>query len=127
MLLHGGATEEARLLASPTVKLMASNALPPGIGYSERARTMMADLAPTPTAGQGFGLGFAVRTAVGRNPLPGSVGTFYWTGAWGPTFWIDPWEKLIGILMIQVPSSSAGKFRRAMRNLTYQALTGNSE
>jgi CubicO group peptidase (beta-lactamase class C family) len=128
MLMHKGVAGGVRLLAPSTVTLMTANALPPGIGYSERARTTMAaDLAPTPTAGQGFGLGFAVRTAVGRNPLPGSVGTFYWTGAWGPTFWIDPREKLIGILMIQVPSSSAGKFRRAMRNLTYQALTGNSE
>ena len=127
MLLHGGATEETRLLASPTVKLMASNALPPGIGYSERARTMMADLAPTPTAGQGFGLGFAVRTAAGRNPLPGSVGTYYWTGAFGTTFWIDPKEKLIGILMIQVPLAQTAPYRRALRYLAYQALLDNVE
>jgi CubicO group peptidase (beta-lactamase class C family) len=127
MLLHGGATEETRLLASPTVKLMASNALPPGIGYSERARTMMADLAPTPTAGQGFGLGFAVRTASGRNPLPGSVGTYYWTGASGTTFWIDPKEKLIGILMIQVPLAQTAPYRRALRYLAYQALLDNVE
>jgi CubicO group peptidase (beta-lactamase class C family) len=127
MLLHGGATEETRLLASPTVKLMASNALPPGIGYSERARTMMTDLAPTPTAGQGFGLGFAVRTASGRNPLPGSVGTYYWTGASGTTFWIDPKEKLIGILMIQVPLAQTAPYRRALRYLAYQALLDNVE
>ena len=127
LLLHGGATEETRLLASPTVKLMASNALPPGIGYSERARTMMADLAPTSTAGQGFGLGFAVRTAAGRNPLPGSVGTYYWTGAFGTTFWIDPKEKLIGILMIQVPLAQTAQYRRALRYLAYQALLDNVE
>ena len=41
------------------------------------------DIAPTPEMGQGFRLGFAVRIAAGHNPLPGSVGTFYWTGAWG--------------------------------------------
>ena len=58
--------------------------------------------------GQGFGLGFAVRTASGHNPLPGSVGNFYWTGAWGTTFWVDPQEKLIAIQMIQVPGGEGG-------------------
>src|SRR5262245_51792767 len=37
MLLQGGARGEARLLAPSTVKLMAADALSPGIGYSERA------------------------------------------------------------------------------------------
>ena len=127
MLLHKGAWGETRLLAPATVALMTADALPPGVGYSERARTTMADLAPTPAAGQGFGLGFAVRTAAGRNPLPGSIGTFYWTGAWGTTFWVDPHEKLIGIMMIQVPSGAGAPYRRAMRNLTYQALADTAE
>ena len=90
MLLHGGARGSTRLLSPSTVSLMTADALPPGIGYSERAKTVMADLAPTPAAGQGFGLGFAVRNVAGQNPVPGSVGTYYWTGAFGTTFWIDP-------------------------------------
>jgi CubicO group peptidase (beta-lactamase class C family) len=127
MLLQRGARDDIRLLAPATVRLMTSNALPPGIGYSARAMTEMADLAPTPAAGQGFGLGFAVRTATGRNSLPGSVGTFYWTGAYGTTFWIDPKEQLIGIMMIQVPLVATGPYRRAMRYLTYQALRDRVE
>ncbi len=127
MLLHGGALADTRLLAPATVALMSKDALPPGIGYSQRAMTVMADLAPTPALGQSFGLGFAVRTAPGRNPLPGSVGTYYWTGAWGTTFWIDPEEKLIGIMMIQAPLPSTGPYRRAMRMLTYQALRDKGE
>jgi CubicO group peptidase (beta-lactamase class C family) len=75
--------------------------------------------------GQGFGLGFAVRTAPGRNPLPGSVGNYYWTGAWGTTFWVDPAEKLIAIQMIQTPAAAGGPYRRAFRNLVYQALANN--
>lgn len=82
----------------------------------------MADLAPTPAAGQGFGLGFAVRTSEGQNSLPGTVGTHYWTGAFGTTFWIDPVEKIVGIMMIQVPLAKTTTYRRAMRYLTYQAL-----
>jgi CubicO group peptidase (beta-lactamase class C family) len=93
------------------------------LGYSERALTSTGDIAPTPAMGQGFGLGFAVRTAAGHNPLPGSIGNYYWTGAWGTTFWVDPAEKLVAIQMIQTPSESGGPYRRAFRNLVYQALT----
>ena len=78
-----------------------------------------------PQMGQGFGLGFAVRTAEGRNTLPGSVGSFYWTGAWGTTFFVDPQEKLIALQMIQVPATASSAYRRVFRNLTYQALTGS--
>ena len=123
MLLHGGEYGGARLLAPHTVALMTADALPPGVGYSERALTSTGDIAPTPAMGQGFGLGFAVRTAAGHNPLPGSIGNYYWTGAWGTTFWVDPAENLIAIQMIQTPSEAGGPYRRAFRNLVYQALT----
>jgi CubicO group peptidase (beta-lactamase class C family) len=125
MLLNAGEQGGVRLLAPHTVALMTSDALPPGVGYSERALTTTGDIAPTPAMGQGFGLGFAVRTAPGRNPLPGSVGNYYWTGAWGTTFWVDPAEKLIAIQMIQTPAAAGGPYRRAFRNLVYQALANN--
>jgi CubicO group peptidase (beta-lactamase class C family) len=64
-----------------------------------------------------------VRKEAGHNPLPGSVGNYYWTGAWGTTFWVDPQEKLIAIQMIQVPLPAGGQYRHAFRNLVYQALT----
>jgi CubicO group peptidase (beta-lactamase class C family) len=124
MLLNAGEYGKTRLLAPHTVKLMTSNALPPDVGYADIA-TRFGDIAPTPEMGQGFGLGFAVRTAEGHNPLPGSVGNFYWTGAWGTTFWVDPREHLIAIQMIQVPTNVGSPFRRAFRNLTYAAMTGN--
>ncbi len=127
MLLHHGASEEVRLLAPATVSLMTADALPPDVGFTERSKRLFSDVSPMPAAGQGFGLGFAVRTAAGHNPLPGSVGTFYWTGAWGTTFWVDPKKKLIGIMMIQVPLSSGAEYRRAMRYLTYQALVDTVE
>jgi CubicO group peptidase (beta-lactamase class C family) len=58
------------------------------------------DIGPTPEIGQGFGLGFAVRAAEGHNPLSESIGNFYWTGAWGTTFRVDPKERLIAIQII---------------------------
>jgi CubicO group peptidase (beta-lactamase class C family) len=70
--------------------------------------------------------GFAVPTEAGENPLPGSVGTFYWTGTYGTTFFVDPKQKPIVIMMIQVPLGSPGaEFRHVVRSLAYQALTSN--
>jgi CubicO group peptidase (beta-lactamase class C family) len=123
MFLNGGKFGNTRLLAPSTVALMTTNALKPGIGYALAALTRFGDIGPTPAMGQGFGLGFAVRTQAGENPLPGSVGSFYWTGAYGTTFFVDPKEKLIIIMMIQAPFGPQGQaYRHFVRWLTYQAL-----
>ena len=122
MMIHGGALGDTRLLSPATVRLMTSNALKPGTGYVATI-PRFADIAPTPAMGQGFGLGFAVRTDRGENPLPGSVGSFYWTGAYGTTFYVDPKQQLVAIMMIQVPGAANAFYRRAARYLTCQAMT----
>jgi CubicO group peptidase (beta-lactamase class C family) len=122
MLMHGGAFGKTRMLAPSTVSLMTSNALKPGIGYAANISRFV-DIAPTPAMGQGFGLGFAIRTEAGQNPLPGSPGSFYWTGAYGTTFYVDPAKEMIIIMMIQVPLGSKGPYyRQIVRSLAYQAL-----
>jgi CubicO group peptidase (beta-lactamase class C family) len=123
MLLHGGKLGTARLLSQSTINLMTSNALKPGIGYSTYQLQRFGDIFPAPAMGQGFGLGFAVRNETGQNPLPGTVGSFYWTGATGTTFFVDPKQELVIIMMIQVPSPANVFYRRAVRYLAYQALT----
>jgi CubicO group peptidase (beta-lactamase class C family) len=120
MLLHGGQSGSARLLSPATVRLMTSNALAPGIGV---VASRSGDISPTPAMGQGFGLGFAVRMESGQNPLPGSPGSFYWTGAYGTTFYIDLRQQLVIIMLIQSPSPENFFYRRAFRYLAYQALT----
>jgi CubicO group peptidase (beta-lactamase class C family) len=123
MFLNGGKFGNTRLLAPSTVAAMTTNALKPGIGFAAAALTRFNDIGPTPAMGQGFGLGFAVRTEAGENPLPGSVGSFYWTGAYGTTFFVDPKQKLIIIMMIQAPLGPPGQaYRHFVRALTYQAL-----
>jgi CubicO group peptidase (beta-lactamase class C family) len=123
MLLHSGQAGNTRLLSPTSVSLMTSNALKPGIGYAPAVAQRFGDIGPTPAMGQGFGLGFAVRTETGQNPAPGSVGSFYWTGAFGTTFFVDPKQRLIIIMMIQVPLPANNFYRRAVRHLAYQALT----
>jgi CubicO group peptidase (beta-lactamase class C family) len=122
MLLHDGNVGSMRLLSPATVSLMTSNALQSGIGYALAVQSRFNDIGPTPAMGQGFGLGFAVRTEKGGNPLPGSAGSFYWTGAYGTTFFIDPKQQLTIIMLIQVPLPANAFYRRAVRYLAYQAL-----
>jgi len=121
MLLNGGTLDGARILSRKTVELMRSDHLPPGIAFSAATRAQFEESAPIPEFGQGFGLGFCVRKEAGLNPVPGSVGDFYWSGVHGTYFWIDPREQLIGILMLCAPDLRR-HYRALMRQLTYQAI-----
>ena len=117
MLLNGGEFNGVRLLAPKTIAVMTSDQLPPGIprlGYEE--------MAPTPEMGQSFGLGFAVRTEAGHNPVSGSAGDYFWAGAYGTYFWIDPQEKMFAVMMTQMPFPQSGYYRRAFREAVYAAL-----
>ncbi|PVE07744.1 serine hydrolase [Limnohabitans sp. Rim28] len=71
--------------------------------------------------GHGFGLGFAVRTHLGRSPVPGSVGLYYWGGIAGTTFFIDPALDMYAMLMIQAPNQR-DYYRPLFRDLVYAAL-----
>jgi len=107
MMLQGGALDGARLLSRKTVEYMTADHLGPIPG---------ADALTGP--GYGFGLGFAVRLSDGIAPTPGSAGSYYWGGIAGTTFWVDPREQLVAVMMIQAPGQR--EYYRAMfRNLVY--------
>jgi CubicO group peptidase (beta-lactamase class C family) len=122
MLLNGGELDGVRILAPKTVRLMASQHLPPDVGYGETARSRFGQLAPVPEMGYGFGLGFAVRLAQGMSPAPGSVGEFFWGGVTGTYFWIDPREQMVVVLMLQAPDQRL-RYRYLARRLVYGAVT----
>jgi CubicO group peptidase (beta-lactamase class C family) len=111
MLLNNGRLGETRLLGRKTVELMTADHLGPITGAE--------DLLPP---GHGFGLGFAVRKMAGLAPFPGSVGSYYWGGAAGTTFWVDPAERLFAVLMIQAPGQRE-YYRVLFRDLVYAAVT----
>jgi CubicO group peptidase (beta-lactamase class C family) len=123
MLLNGGELDGVRLLAPKTVRHMASDHLPPGVGYGETARPRFGALAPVPEMGYGFGLGFAVRTRPGMSPVPGSVGEFFWGGVTGTYFWIDPAEDLVAVFFAAAPDRRL-YYRYLSRQLVYAAITG---
>ena len=111
MLLGNGKLGETRLLGRKTIELMTSDHL--------GTITGPADLLPP---GHGFGLGFAVRTSPGIAPFPGSVGNYYWGGAAGTTFWVDPAERLTAVMMIQAPVQRE-YYRLLFRDLVYASIT----
>jgi len=120
--LNGGQLDGVRLISRKTVELMTANHLPPGTKLNAADTANPSPTRPTPVMGQGFGLGFAVRIAEGRNPMPGSVGEFYWAGAYGTNFVVDPKEKLVVVLMMQAPSQGAN-YRILMRQFAHEAIT----
>ena len=92
MLLNGGALDGARLLSPKSVQLMTSN-------HTKHARMPAGGVALG--RGSAFGLGFQVITDPADNQRIGSAGAFDWAGAASTSFFIDPQEELIGILMTQ--------------------------
>jgi CubicO group peptidase (beta-lactamase class C family) len=120
MFANGGELDGVRIISRKTIDLMTANNLPPDIKMGEDMWRLN-DLEPSARMGQGFGLGFAVRTEQGRNPLPGSPYDYQWSGAWGTYFWHDPRERLYVVFMMQ-SQVAAQKYRHLLRDLVYQAL-----
>jgi CubicO group peptidase (beta-lactamase class C family) len=107
MLLNGGQLNGKRLLAPRTVEMMGSVHAP--------------DTLQGRPKGEGYGLSMrVVNDPVGRNTFL-SQGSFGWSGAYGTHFWIDPKEKIVGILMIQTPNN---EMRADFENYVMYALVG---
>jgi CubicO group peptidase (beta-lactamase class C family) len=110
LMRNRGTLDGARLVSRKTVEWMTADHLGsiPGDGDM---------LIP----GHGFGLGFAVRTHAGLAPQAGSVGTYFWTGIGGTSFFVDPAEDLFAMLLTQAPGQRIF-FRNLFRQLVYGAL-----
>jgi CubicO group peptidase (beta-lactamase class C family) len=106
LLLNGGELDGVRILKKASLDEMTRNQLE-GI--------------KSPLQAYGFGLGFAVRITEAGGSAPGSVGEYNWSGVGGTTFWVDPKEGLIAILMTQAPNQR-NYTRILFRKQVYAAL-----
>ena len=118
MLLNGGHANGKRFLKASTVELMRTNVLAEGVKV---------DTFGPGLPGIGFGLDFAIvmdpviaNTPEGRN-------SFYWGGAFGTWFWIDPTNDVVVVGMMQnlsgsSPTGGSPQVRPISRQLVYQAL-----
>jgi CubicO group peptidase (beta-lactamase class C family) len=120
MLRNGGELEGARVLSPKTIELMTMNHLPAILKAGAGGEAPVVGAGPS--AGSGFGLGFAVLTDVPRSGAVGSPGEYSWSGAAGTIFWVDPVEDIVVVAMIQL-MQSPWPLRRELKSLTYQAIT----
>ena len=115
MMLGNGTREGVRVLSRPTIALMTTNQISP-----EQARPE--DFFPGFWESHGWGLGLGVDT--GRRELFMTPGRFGWDGGYGTSFYVDPVEDVIGILLTQQAWDGVGLPEVLMDfwNGAYQAL-----
>lgn len=114
-LMNGGILDGQRIASPHTVRMMTHD----HVGAIPQNVTRFGGQMLTP--GIGFGLGFAVRMAEGLEDLPGSPGMYSWGGVCGTTFWVDPQQELLAVLMSQA-SLQREHYRQLWRNLVYAAM-----
>ena len=117
-LLDGGVLGGKRILRADTVKLMRRNVLAPGVKV---------DLYGPSQDGVGFGMDFAVIEDPAAARTPQGRDTFYWGGAFGTWFWIDPTNDVVFVGMIQnvngsVPGAGSPNVREITPRRLYAAL-----
>ena len=118
MVLNGGEANGKRLLKASTVQLMRTNVLAEGVAV---------DTYGPAQPGLGFGLDFAIVMDPAAANTPEPRGSFYWGGAFGTWFWLDPVNDMVVIGMIQnvngsSPTGGSPQVRPLSRKLVYQAL-----
>lgn len=118
-LLQGGQLDGARVLKPETVKLMRKSVLQPGVGF---------DLLGRVEKGMGFGLDFAVYERPAETGAPHGQDTFWWGGAFGTWFWIDPTNDIVFVGMIQnlngfIPGAGTPPVRSISAEAVYAALS----
>ena len=111
MMLNKGQAGKERILARPTVELMTTNQL-----TSEQMQTAGPILDP------GFGWGFGIAVEVHRTNIASSPGRFGWDGGLGTSWYSDPSEDLVGILMTQSMATFATTALRDFWTLVYQSI-----
>ena len=117
MMLNEGEFNGARILKPETVELMTTNVL-----TGDQRVTVSGELSNAEVPPIGFGLDFAVALEDLENGT--SEGSYYWGGAAGTWFWIDPEEDMFFIGMIQLFRGDKPRpdFREESAVMVYDAL-----
>jgi len=97
LLLGRGRVGQTRLLSHRSVDLMRSN-------FLSRDQRRVPAFGHIVWAGQGFGLGLSIVDDPAQQLPLGyrSTGSFGWPGAYGTSWFADPVEDLIGLMLIQL-------------------------
>lgn len=105
MLLNGGMYNGHRILAPRTVEMMTSGQLDFLFNGSDN-----------------FGLGFEITSEKSAARNPRSAGTFSWGGYYGTTYWADPEEHMVCLIMTQHTPNSHGDIAAKFEAEVYASL-----
>jgi CubicO group peptidase (beta-lactamase class C family) len=123
MLANGGELAGRRILAPASVTLMTSNHLPQSLLTAEFG---IGQHVMRP--GFGYGFNCAVVFDPAAAVLPDGKGTFFWDGAAGTWFWVDPTNDIVFVGMIQRMTSHDNHSLEYRSHATvYQALVDPSK
>jgi len=107
MMLNQGELESTRLVSRKTIELMTSPCLSPEQFFIQ---------------GASCGLGFTILTDPARAQMLGSAGAYEAGGAAHTSFWVDPREEMLGLLMVQYISTTPLMLGMDFKVLAAQAI-----
>ena len=106
MMLNNGTYNGKQIISPATVRLMTTNQ----IGEVNQGDNK-------------FGLGFGIITPKGAAKLGVSEGSYEWGGIFGTSYWVDPKEKIIGLIYTQkYPNTAGGTLSDKFKALVYQSI-----
>ena len=119
MMLNGGTLDGVEILSPETVALMTTSQIPEDTGVNFQGTTVLEG------ERHDFGFDFGIISDPDAMNSHAGKGTFYWGGAAGTWFWIDPTNDLYFIGMVQRFGALPGEpvdFRGDSQRLVYEAL-----
>jgi CubicO group peptidase (beta-lactamase class C family) len=126
MLGNGGTLNGKRILAPSTVKLMSTNHVSEPVinGTYGQFGIGLSQMRP----GFGYGYNVAVMFDPPEADLTDGKGTFFWDGAAGTWFWVDPTDDIVFVGMIQrMTSPDNHPLEYKTHAAVYQALVDPSK
>ena len=106
-MYRSGGENASKMTHSVMLKIMTSNQLDFGAGFAGKEQ---------------FGLGFGITSPMAAARGVRSEGSFYWGGYLGTTYWVDPKEHLVVLIMTQHNPNSHSDLTSKIENLIYSAL-----
>jgi CubicO group peptidase (beta-lactamase class C family) len=92
MMLSNGTYQGERILSRPSIELMTTDQITP----EQKARSPF-----FPGFWDNYGWGFGVAINTRRSDLSATPGRYGWDGGWGTSWYVDPTDGLVGIMMTQ--------------------------
>jgi CubicO group peptidase (beta-lactamase class C family) len=116
MLLNNGELDGERILGRKAVELM----------HADHMNDVTDKNSGSKTGGDfHFGLTFGIDGKPGNRGELGSEGVYWWGGAYGTTFWIDPKENLVGVFMVngvKYDEEQSLHYSQMLKHFTYQSI-----